>query len=140
MSTATADAKTRRVIAAGSLWWLAALTAFIGITRRRRLLRGVRGALRVGGGLATARPGRAAVHGLDPRGAAAVILPVAALAAVRRWNALTGWSRDRAAWERRAAAWLDDLDAKGQVVAKDIDLVAHSTPPSRRRSAEPSHA
>jgi hypothetical protein len=31
MSTATAGARTRRVIAAGSLWSLAAITAFIGV-------------------------------------------------------------------------------------------------------------
>jgi hypothetical protein len=31
MSTATAGGRTRRVIAAGSLWWLAAVTAFIGL-------------------------------------------------------------------------------------------------------------
>ena len=31
MSTAAGVARTRRVIAAGSLWWLAAITAFIGL-------------------------------------------------------------------------------------------------------------
>jgi hypothetical protein len=35
--------------------------------------------------------------------------------------ALTRWNRDLAAWQRRADAWLEDLAAKGQPVANDLD-------------------
>jgi hypothetical protein len=41
-------------------------------------------------------------------------------------DALTRWNRELAAWQRRADGWLDDLEAKGRTVAKDLDAARSS--------------
>ena len=52
-------------------------------------------------------------------------------------HALLRWNRDRAAWQRRADAWLEDLAAKGRTVDKDMDAARSAVSAASRRGTAP---